>query len=152
MRRVLKYGLSIGLMVVLSVALFVALVSGVGGFYPHDHGHLSVSVDGEEIDFDQPAYHDLHPTFHFHEGGGQEWHHHPESPTKLAEFERMTLEEAMTTLDIAVTESTVTMDGTTYDDADPDTTVTVEVNGESVDPATHLLQDGDDVEIRVMTG
>lgn len=151
MRTVLKFGLSLALVLVLSVALFVAFVSGVGGLYPHDHGQLSVSVDGEEIDFDRPEYHDRHPTFHFHEGGGQVWHHHPESPTKFTEFEHMTVEEAMATLDIEVTASSVTIDGTTYDDADPGSTVTITMNGESADPAVHRLHDGDAVEIRVVT-
>jgi sulfur carrier protein ThiS len=150
MRRVVRYGLGVVLAVGLVLGLLVAVVGlGVGGVYPHDHGTLEVTVDGETIDFDRSAYHDRHPTLHFHEGGGNEWHHHPESPLLVLEFERMTVAEALETLDVVVTDSTATVDGVSYDDADPDTTVAVTVDGEPVDPAEHLLQDGDAVAVRV---
>lgn len=67
MRRVTTCGLVAVLAVVLAVGLFVAVFGlGVGDVYVHDHGSLDVTVDGEAVDFDQPAYHELDPTFHFH--------------------------------------------------------------------------------------
>lgn len=61
----------------------------------------------------------------------------------------MTVAQALATLDITVTDSTATVDGVSYDDADPDTSVVVTVNGEAVDPAEHLLQDGDGIAVEV---
>ncbi|SDJ35828.1 hypothetical protein [Natronorubrum texcoconense] len=151
MRPVVTYGLGVGAVAVVVFVLFVAFVSGVGGLYTHDHGTLEVSIDGERIDFDQPQYHDRHPTFHFHEGGGQEWHHHPESPLAVLEFERLSVAEALGTLEIDVTDSSVTIDGRIYEDGEPGTTVSITVDGEPADPDAHLLQDGDDVVLEVVS-
>lgn len=46
---------------------------------------------------------------------------------------------------------TVTYRGTTYRDSNPGTTVTVEVNGEPVNPRTYVLEEGDRVQISVET-
>lgn len=140
-----------GLLVVVGLlfGLFTAYVNGVGGIYPHDHGELDVTVDGESINFDQSEHHNQHPTFHFHEGYGQTWHHHPESPLQPWEFERMTVAEALATLDMAVTESTFTLDGTTYDDDHSETTVEIEVNDTSINPQEHLIHDEDYISITV---
>jgi hypothetical protein len=118
----------------------------------HGHGYINVSVDGEEIDFSQQQYQrpGQYQAFHFEGGDGEVWHKHASS---------VTLEYAMATLGIEVTETTVSIDGTTYDDADPGTTVNVTVDGEPVDPATYELQgasestpaSGDYVRITVTT-
>ena len=152
MNRFARIGFLAVTALVLVVVLFVAVVGlGVGGIYVHDHGTLEVSVDGEPIDFDHPQYVEQDPTFHFHEGDTETWHHHPESLFHVQEFERMTITEALATLEIDVTESTVAVDGETYDDADDETTVSVTVNGESVDPASHELHDGEEIVVTVET-
>jgi len=118
----------------------------------HEHGTIEVVIDGEELDFSRTAFQNprQYPAFHFEGGDGTTWHKHARG---------VTLGYAMSTLGIEVTESTVAYDGTTYDDADPDTTVTVEVNGEPVDPSEYVLQgtasegsqDGDHIRIVVET-
>lgn len=112
----------------------------VGGV--HYHGTLEVVIDGESIDFSQPKYQrpQAQPAFHFEGGAGTTWHGHAEG---------LTLAYAMDTLNIDVTTDTVTLDGTTYDEAAPDTTVSVTVNGEAVVPSEYLLQEGDAVRIVV---
>jgi hypothetical protein len=50
----------------------------------------------------------------------------------------------MATLGIGVSEDTVVFDGTVYRESDPGTNVTVEVDGEPVDPQTYVLQGGAD--------
>lgn len=115
----------------------------VGGV--HFHGTIEMVVDGEPVDFSQPEYQrpGQQPAFHFEGGDGTTWHGHAEG---------VTLAYAMSTLDIDVTASAVTFEGTRYDDADPDTTVRVTVNGEPVAPGDYVLQDGDAVRIVVEVG
>ncbi|QLG29733.1 hypothetical protein HUG10_19195 (plasmid) [Halorarum halophilum] len=109
----------------------------------HIHGPITFEVEGEELDFSEDRYQTNHQLFHFEGGHAEPWHAHSWS---------MTLEWAMNSLDgINVTENSVTYDGTTYDGSDSDTTVTIEVNGESVDPSEYYLKDGDNVNIVVET-
>ncbi|QLG60381.1 hypothetical protein [Halorarum salinum] len=109
----------------------------------HIHGPITFEVDGEEVDFSEDRYQSGHQHFHFEGGSGNPWHAHSYS---------ITLEWAMNTLEgIEVSENSVTYDGTTYDGSDSDTTVTIEVNGESVDPSEYFLKDGDSVNIVVET-
>jgi len=99
----------------------------------HEHGHINVTIDGQTLDFSQPRFQkpQQYPGYHFEAGDGSAWHVHAEG---------VTLEYAMATLGIDVTRSTVTYDGTTYRDTDPGTNVTVQVNNESVNPATYELE------------
>jgi hypothetical protein len=106
----------------------------------HYHGTIEMAVGGEHVDFSQRQYQVQADAFHFENNDGERWHAHAPG---------VTLEYAMATLGIHVTESTVTYDGTTYRDGDEGTTVVVEVNGESVDPTSYVLQDGDAVHIEV---
>jgi len=110
----------------------VAQTPGTAGAV-HEHGLINVTVDGEQIDFSRAEYQNPreYDAFHFEGGDGRIWHKHAEG---------VTLEYALATLDIGVTENSVTIDGTTYDGAEPDTTVNVTVNGEPVVPASYELQ------------
>lgn len=109
----------------------------------HYHGTMVVAVDGQRVDFSRDEYQLQADFFHFEGGDGERWHAHAQG---------VTLKRALASLGIGVTETTLTLDGTTYDDADPDTSVSVTVDGESVDPATYVLQEGDEVRIIVETG
>lgn len=108
----------------------------------HYHGTIEMTVAGEQVDFSQQQYQLQADEFHFEGGDGERWHAHAPG---------VTLEYAMATLGIEVTADSVTYEGTTYGDSDSGTTVVVEVNGESVDPAEYVLEDGDHVRIEVQT-
>lgn len=118
----------------------------------HEHGTMEMTVDGERVDFGEPEYQRPREfgAFHFEGGDGRVWHKHASG---------ITLEYAMATLGIEVSEGSVTIDGETYRDRDPGTTVSITVDGEPVDPATHELQgtsadnaeSGDTVRIVVTT-
>lgn len=138
-----------------------ALYAAVGAFSDspperiHEHGTIEMTINNESVDFDQPRYHSpqdsRHQDIHFHRGQGDTWHMHPDPP------ERYTISEAMAILGIEVTEDSVTYQGETYSDDDPNTTVEVRVNGEPVDPESYELQgaesaaNGDRIEIVVET-
>lgn len=147
--------LAIGVVVLASAAV-VAYVSffasGGGGTSAdgptnlgsvHYHGTMEMVVDGEHVDFGQSRYQLQADAFHFEANDGTRWHVHAEG---------VTLAWAMDSLGISVTESTVTFEGTTYDDADPETNVTVTVDGEPVVPSSYLLQEGDAIRIVVEVG
>lgn len=152
-------GLPTGPIAIAIVVLAAAAVVGYAIFLPggggaegtdgprnigavHFHGSIEMVIDGERVDFSEPEYQRPReqPAFHFEAGDGTTWHGHAEG---------VTLAYAMETLDIGVTESTVAFQESTYDDADPDTAVTVAVNGAAVDPAAYVLQDGDAIRIVV---
>lgn len=97
----------------------------------HEHGTIEVVIDGQRIDFSRQEYQLAADQFHFEGGEGRVWHKHATG---------VTLEWAMASLDIGVSEETVVFEGTVYRDSDPGTTVTVEVNGEPVDPQTYVLE------------
>lgn len=106
----------------------------------HLHGTVRMNVMGETVDFSQEQYQITstgNDYFHF-EGDGR-WHVHAPG---------VTLEYAMATLDIGVVDDSVTFQGTTYTDGE-NATVTVQVNGNDVDPESYVLQDGDEVAIVV---
>jgi hypothetical protein len=92
---------------------------------------MEMVVLEEEVDFSQDRYQIAADRFHFENRNGDIWHTHATG---------VTLQWAMGTLpDIEVTETSVTYQGTTYADSDPSYDVVVEVNGEPVDPAAHVL-------------
>lgn len=138
--RIVYYGAgAMFLLIVIGVVLLgVSALSGEERV--HEHGTLIVEINGEQVDFDQPQYHEP-DQFHFHPDDGTTWHMHPD---------RLTFEEAMDELGVPVTETSITIDGTTYDDEDPDTSVTMRINGESAD-LDQELEDGDRIEIIVET-
>jgi hypothetical protein len=96
----------------------------------HEHGTIEVVIDGQRLDFSRQEYQLQADRFHFEGGEGRVWHKHATG---------VTLEWAMATLDIGVSEDTVVFEGTVYRDSDPGTNVTVEVNGEPVNPQTYVL-------------
>ncbi|MFB6233585.1 MAG: hypothetical protein ABEH61_04935 [Haloarculaceae archaeon] len=97
----------------------------------HEHGTIEVVIDGQRVDFSRQEYQLQADKFHFEGGVGQVWHKHAEG---------VTLEWAMATLDIGVSEDAVVFEETVYRDSDPGTNVTVTVNGEAVDPQSYVLQ------------
>lgn len=115
------------------------------------HGRINVTIAGERLDFSQERFQRQDSAFHFENGGGEIWHGHADG---------LTLQYAMATLGINVTDSTVSYEGTTYRDSDPRTTVAVLVDGEDVDPERYELSgipnmnqagNGDFIEIVVTT-
>ena len=91
----------------------------------HGHGTIEVVIDRRTIDFSRQEYQLLADEFHFEGGDGRVWHAHATG---------ITLEWAMATLNIGVSEDTVVFEETLSRDSDPGTDVTVEVDGEPVDP------------------
>jgi sulfur carrier protein ThiS len=106
----------------------------------HEHGTMAVVVDGTRLDFSRPQYQVQADAFHFEERNGREYHLHAD---------RVSLEYALETLDIGVTEHTLSYQETVYDDREDGVTVTYRVNGEPVDPEHTLLGSGDTVEVVV---
>lgn len=109
--------------------------------HPHPHGTLELTVDDTTVDFSEEKYTHADDYFHFHSGEEPgRWHGHSIN---------VTIEYALSTLPgIEVTEDSITYDNTTYEAGD-DAEIDVTVNGESVDPTTYILKDGDAVEIVV---
>lgn len=109
----------------------------------HYHGTMEMSVLGDPVDFSQDRY-QFSTTgvraFHFEGGGGRRWHAHAQG---------VTLHWAMQSLGINVTRNTVTFEGTIYRDSDPNVSVAVTVNGQSVTPSKYVLREGDQVRIAV---
>jgi len=118
----------------------------------HEHGPIQVTVDGEAIDFRQPEF--QHPgeiyAFHF-EGGERRYHVHAKG---------VTLEYALEATAFGVTNTSFAYDGVVYREGSnagapdgwevvTDATVVYEVNGEEVAPETYLLEDGDEITVRV---
>ena len=123
----------------------VGAFSGGGpGEVVHEHGTINMTVDGERMAFSQ-SQHTASGAFHFH-GSGPTWHMHPSQPGRL------TLAEAMADVGIELTESSVTVDGTTYSASDSGTTITIRVNGEPIDPSSYELHEDDHVRIVVDSG
>lgn len=118
----------------------------------HEHGQITVEVSGESIDFRQAEF--QHPqtmrAFHFEEGQAR-WHGHAEG---------VTLEYALEATAFGVTNTSFAYDGVIYrrgtDTSAPDgwevvteATVVYRVNGNSVQPETYVLQDGDTIQVIV---
>lgn len=109
----------------------------------HVHGYINMTVNGEEVNFSQSKYktpgHNQY--FHFEGHTAPLWHAHAWG---------VQLGYAMGTLPgINVTEDSVTYENTTYERSDAGTSITIQVNGEPVDPSTYVLKDGDKVTIEV---
>ena len=111
--------------------------TGVGSV--HYHGTIEMRVMGQSVDFSRSQYQLQADPFHFENGEGSRWHAHAQG---------VTLEYAMSTLGIGVTDESVTFEGETYRDGQ-NATVIVEVNGQSVTPSEYVLQEGDRVRILV---
>lgn len=132
---VLGVVLVFALLLVGYVIFFLGSESGSAELGPtgsdHEHGTLEMSVLGERVDFSESRYQVVADRFHFEAGNGRDWHTHATG---------VTLAWGMETLGIGLTEGSVTFEGTTYRDDDPDYDVRITVNGEPVDPETYVLQ------------
>lgn len=139
-------GVSIALIVYVTFFFGGGSASGPGSGEPynvgsvHYHGTINVTVAGERVDFSQNRYQLQADPFHFESGEGNRWHGHAQG---------VTLQWAMQSLDINVTEDSVTFEGTTYRDSDPDVSVEVTVNDQPVVPSEYVLQEGDHIRIVV---
>lgn len=145
---VAPYALVVVILAVAGVVGYVTFFAGSGDIQPtnlggaHFHGPITTEIGGERLDFSQPRFQNQDSAFHFEGGDGSQWHGHAN---------QITLKYAMGTLNISVTESSVSYDGTTYAEAEGDT-VRVQVNGESVNPAEFLLKDVDRITIVARNG
>ena len=101
----------------------------LGGY--HGHGTINMTVLGESPDFSRDRYQVQDRFFHFENRNGRIWHVHGEG---------VTLEYGMNTIDIGVTDDSVTYNGTTYEDSDPQYDVEVTVSGRNVNPSTYVLE------------
>lgn len=110
----------------------------------HAHGTMTMTVDGERVDFSQEKYQSNDRYFHFEGGDGEKWHAHSWSLTPQYSLSSLS--------DINVSQDgSITYNGTTYDDSDAGTSVTIEVNGEPVDVNDYYLNDGDTIRVVVET-
>lgn len=138
--------LALGLVLIVAAAVvgYIVLFPGGGsGDQPyqsgtlgtvHYHGTINVTIDGQELDFSRPEFQrpQSSPAFHF-ESGTEEWHVHARG---------VTVQYALSTIDIDVTADSVTYDGTTYRDDSPDWEVIIQVDGQPIDPATYTIDSG----------
>ncbi|MFC6730961.1 MULTISPECIES: hypothetical protein [unclassified Haladaptatus] len=137
------YALVVVVVTVAAIIGYVTFFAGSDEIRPtnfggaHFHGPITVTIGGDQLDFSQDRFQRQDAAFHFEGGDGTTWHGHAN---------QITLKYAMGTLNISVTESTVSYDGTTYSEADGDT-VRVQVNGRSVTPGDYLLAEGDRIAI-----
>ncbi|WP_276260989.1 hypothetical protein [Haloglomus litoreum] len=132
--------IALGAIVLFAVAIIGYLVffAGSGGATTphnlggvHGHGTINVTVVGESLDFSQGEYQVQDRYWHFEGGNGRFWHVHGEG---------VTLAYALDTIGIGVTDNSVTYQGTTYEDSDPQYDVEVTVGGEDVDPSSYVLR------------
>lgn len=106
----------------------------------HYHGTMEMVVLGDQLDFSQNRYQLRADAFHFEGGQGTQWHVHAND---------VTLKFALESLGFEVTDSTITVDGTTYSDADSDTRVSISVNDEAVSISAYVLQPNDRIRVVV---
>ena len=110
--------------------------------HPHPHGTLNVTVGGTPVNFTEQKYTHADRYFHFHgDEGAERWHAHSMNLTPayaISTFPGLNL-----------TNDTFTYENETYRRSDDGVNISVTVNGESVDPATYVLKDGDDLRIAV---
>lgn len=117
----------------------------------HETGSIEVAVDGTQVDLSDNRFqaehnpdHDVR--FHLHEDDDR-WH---------MERERVAFATAIDLLPHFAYDRTngtnvVTVDGTTYDQADPDTEIAFFVDGDEVEPTEYEVQDGDHLLLAVRT-
>jgi hypothetical protein len=105
----------------------------------HIHGTITMTIDEEQVPAAQEGG---SPAFHFH-GNSRQWH---------VEATDVSLKQALSIVGVEISEGRVMYDGTTYREADPNTTITIEVNGQQVVPGEYTLTDGDSVRITINTG
>ncbi len=133
---VLGVVLLLGVAIVVYVLLFMGADPPRDGQTPgaygsaHEHGTVEMVVLGEQVDFSQDQYQLQADRFHFESDNGRVWHAHATG---------VTLAWGMSTLGIELGENNVTYQGTTYSDASENYSVSVTVDGQSVDPTSYVL-------------
>jgi hypothetical protein len=97
---------------------------------------MNVTIDGQQPDFSEQQYQLQDDYFHFERRDGTKFHVHGQG---------VTLEYALETLGIGVTDTSLSHGGSVYNDTRADQRVVYEVNGEGVNPETYVLQGDDEV-------
>lgn len=115
-------------------------------------GEIDVVVDGEPVDLAADRFQSEHAAddaaaFHLHEGH-EGWFMEGTEPVTIAEGLDLLPRFAFETREGA---AVVTVDGRSYDDRESGTTISFRVDGGSVDPTTYELEDGDAIELEVVT-
>lgn len=170
-QRATEQGASVPPAVIYGIAGLALLAAAAGGTYyvvdafsaepqqtVHEHGPLTVEIDGDPIQFAQQEQYtqprdNPSPAFHVHSQSPGYWHVHPSSPGRL------TISEAFSEIGVEVTESRLEIEGETYDATEEGVELSITVNGEAVDPESYELQGvgqapydrGDDLRIAVQT-
>lgn len=108
----------------------------------HYHGTITMRVGSHRVDFSREQYQLQADAFHFEHGEGKRWHVHAKG---------VTLQYALETLGITVTNRSVSYRGRTYRGREPGTTVRIAVDGKPVTPSEYVLQPRDRVRIIVRT-
>lgn len=131
----------------LGIVVYVVFFAGSGGGAGgepygyneiHEHGTITATIEGEEIDFSQPEYMTDDPAFHFHDGYYDQFGEH----VTHIHARGVTVQYALETLGIEVDDegTELTFEGETYQDDESGTEIRIEVNGEPVEPGEHVLR------------
>lgn len=102
-------------------------------------GEMVVVLNGTRIDLSETV--DSSDSFRMAEGNTDAWHANGSH----------TISSVLSKADIDANASTLSYDGTTYDEQHDGTTVVYRVDGQPVDPTAYTLQDGDEVWVLVVT-
>lgn len=111
--------------------------TGVGN--AHYHAEMTLTIDGEQVDFSKSKYQLQADAVHFETGNGQKVHVHAE---------KVTIEYLFATLGFEITSSSFESDDMTVTE-DGAGTVEVIVNGTEVDPQTYVIQPDDEIRVIV---
>lgn len=145
-----RMALGLILIIALAVVAYLVVSGGSGGESasasgPQNiddsdyHGTMTMSADGQPVDFSQQRYQVQDQAFHFEGGDGSTWHGHATG---------ITLEYAIETLGIEVTNSSIVYEGTSYNQSDGET-ISFTVNGGSVTPSNYVIERGDRITVTV---
>ncbi|WP_247729961.1 hypothetical protein [Halovivax limisalsi] len=140
----------------LSAGAAVALAGCTGVLFGEDRmdarGDITVVIDGEAVDLTADRFQSEHASndsaaFHLH-AGEEEWFMEGADPVTAGEAIDLLPHFAF---ELDDGDPVVTVDGTTYDGTTAETSVAVLVDGESVDPMSYTLRDGDSVRLEIET-
>lgn len=149
-------GLALFCLVVFGGVLYIAIGGGGGGANvegvehmpgqkgsAHDHGTISFTIEGEELNLDDTDFTYQDSLFHMHD--------EQQNPNLFhLHATGVTVEHGVHTLGMEIDRHTfTTLDGTTYDDRNENERVDVLVNGDTVNPVEYRIQQDDNVEIIV---
>jgi hypothetical protein len=136
-------GLGVVMLLAVGITGYLVVTGGGASDEPtdvgsvHQHGTMTISIDGEQLNLTDPAFAQGDNAFHFHGNerqkyGAYVWHKHARN---------VNLQYALGTLGIEVNDAgtELTYDGTTYSE-DDGATIDIEVNGESVNPGSHEVE------------